>query len=73
VLSAKEISFYNQMCDSGLAQKIECPFNEDDIIITKIDEKDNPYFYCISCNTKFDIGKNTEEKIKKSIDKFLSR
>jgi hypothetical protein len=72
-LSVQEINFYNSLCDLGIAQKIECVFDTNDIIITKIDENNNPYFYCITCNTKYDIGTNTIEKIKKTIDNYLSR
>lgn len=72
-LSIQEINFYNQLSDKGLTEKVECVFDSRDIMTTRVDEDNNPYFYCISCNTKYDIGKNTQEKIKKTIDNYLSR
>ena len=52
VLSAKEVNFYNDLFDRGLAEKINCPFDEvgvlDHIILTKVRDDDKVYFKCLT-------------------------
>lgn len=68
-LSIKEVHSYLNLVNEGRAEKISCPFNEtdvaDDIIVTKVDEEDKVYFYCLSCKSKFYLGINAIQKIKK--------
>ena len=69
LISIQEVHFYNQLAEKGIVKKITCPFNEDDIIITKFDDE-KVYFHCITCNSTFYPGINVIENIKISIDKY---
>lgn len=74
MLSVKEVNFYNSLVDSGLANKINCPFDEpgvaDHIVITKVDKNDLVIFKCITCDTKFEPGMNTIEIIQSTVNKY---
>lgn len=74
MLSVQEVNFYNQLVVSGLANKINCPFDEpgvsDHIIVNKVDESDLLIFKCITCDTKFEPGLNTIDIIKSTVDKY---
>ena len=74
MLSIKEIHFYNILVEKGFASPMNCPFNDDSvgdhIIFPELDEKNNLFFNCLTCRTKFELGLNTEELIKKAIDKY---
>jgi len=72
LLSAKEVHFYNDLSNQGLVKKITCPFGEDDVIVTKVNESDEVYFECITCDSSFSPGINIIQNIKLSIDKFKS-
>lgn len=63
-LSIKEVHSYLNLVNEGRADKINCPFDETDIVITKLDKDDKVYFYCLSCQTSFYPGINTIQKIK---------
>ena len=67
MLTAKEINTYNKLADNGFVQKITCPFDESDTIVTKIDSNDDPFFHCLWCNSSFTPSKNIEILIKKHI------
>jgi hypothetical protein len=69
LISIQEVHFYNQLAEKGIVKKITCPFNEDDIVITKFDN-DKVYFNCITCNSTFYPGINVIENIKTSINKY---
>jgi hypothetical protein len=70
MVTFQEINLYNKLAKKGLVQKITCPFDESDIIITKIGKDDEPIIYCISCSSNFDLGINTQKRIKDSVDNF---
>jgi hypothetical protein len=72
LLSAKEVHFYNDLSNQGLVKKITCPFGENDVIVTKVNELDEVYFECITCDSSFNPGINIIQNIKLSIDKFKS-
>ena len=73
MINPKEIHFYNKLADQGLVNKITCPFDKSDIVITQVDDSFNISFKCISCNTVFKPGMSLEKDIKLSIDKFKSK
>ena len=64
-ISIQEVHSYLNLVNEGRAEKIICPLDKEENIITKIDENDNVCFYCLSCNTNFYLGINTIQKIKK--------
>lgn len=63
-LRIQEVHYYNDLVNKGFAEKISCPMDETDIVISKLDEKNEVFFYCISCKTSFYPGINLIEKIK---------
>ena len=68
MVTFQEINFYNKLAQKGLVQKITCPFDESDIVITKISKNNEPIIHCISCDSSFDLGINTQKRIKDSVD-----
>lgn len=70
MLSVQEVTFYNDLVISGLAKKINCPFDIDDTVVTRVNSQDKVYFECISCNTIFYPGIKVENVIKNTIKKF---
>lgn len=72
MLSVQEVHFYNNLVEKGkVANLIACPFVKDDIVVTKVDEDDKPYFYCIGCKTVFKITSDIEHTISTIIKKFI--
>ena len=72
MLSVQEIHFYNNLVrDEKVKNIISCPFDKDDIIVTKIDEDDKPYFYCLTCKSTFKLTKDIEDVIYITINKFI--
>jgi hypothetical protein len=74
MLSVQEVHFYNNLVEKNEVKNlIVCPFVKEDIVVTKVDEDDKPYFFCIGCRTTFYLTKDIQEIIKLTIDKFISR
>lgn len=72
MISIQEVHFYNNLVDvNKLDNLIVCPFVKDDIVVSRVDEDDKPYFYCISCKTTFKLTNDTEHTINNIIKKFL--
>jgi hypothetical protein len=76
LISIKEVHFYNNLAKRGLVEPMLCPFNEDGvgnhIVLPNIDKNDELFFNCLTCNTNFKLGLNTEEIIQKTIKKYNS-
>jgi hypothetical protein len=72
MLSVQEVTFYNDLVNKGIVGKINCPFDMDDIVVTKVNSQDKVYFECISCNTTFHPGIKVINTIKNTISKFKS-
>lgn len=74
MLSMKEVHFYNKLVEKGLASKLECSFNAErvgsHIIIPELDKNDELLFICLTCNSTFKLGINTQETIKSYINKY---
>lgn len=70
-LTIKEVNTYINLVSENKAEKITCPLNETDIVIAKIDENDNVFFYCMTCKTTFYPGVNLIQKIRAYIDAYL--
>jgi hypothetical protein len=63
-IDIKEVNYYNQLVEDGKATPIQCRFDPDHIVISKIDSSDKVFFYCLSCHASFYPGINLIEKIK---------
>ena len=73
MLSAQEVNYYNDLVDNGLAYRINCPFGEDDIIVTRVNSQDEVYFECLSCKSVFHPGIKVIKIIKDTIDKYKNQ
>jgi hypothetical protein len=64
-LTVKEVHTYNNLVKEGRAEALSLPGVSDDaIVITKVDENDEVYFYDLLENVTIYPGKNTIKKIK---------
>jgi hypothetical protein len=74
MLSIQEVHFYNILVEKGLVNPMNCPFNEEGvsthILLPYLNKNDMLFFNCLTCEANFELGLNTEELIKKAIDKY---
>ena len=63
-LTIQEVTYYNDLVKNNKALKIECQFNEEDTIISRVDSSDKVFFYCLGCRSSFYPGINLIERIK---------
>jgi hypothetical protein len=70
MVTFQDIHLYNKLAKKGFVQKITCPFDESDIVIVKINKDNDPIIHCISCDSSFDLGLNTQKRIKDAINTF---
>ncbi|MDA0900218.1 MAG: hypothetical protein O3B35_04230 [Proteobacteria bacterium] len=69
-LTMQEVHTYNNLVNSGEAEPINLPgCDGSELVIPRLDENDQVYFYDLSSGTTVYPGINTIEKIKKAIDK----
>lgn len=73
MLSIQEVNFYNSLVQKNLAGKINCPFYENDIVVSRVNSQEEVYFECLTCRTTFHPGINVENIIKTTIDKFKNQ
>jgi hypothetical protein len=71
MLSVQEVTFYNDLVSQGLVGKINCPFDINDTVVTRVNSKDEVYFECITCDSNFYPGINVTKTIKNTITKFI--
>jgi Trk K+ transport system NAD-binding subunit len=72
MLSVQEITFYNDLVEKNIAGKINCPFDANDVVVTKVNDENEVYFKCLGCDTVFYPGLKVEKIIKNTIDKHIS-
>ena len=66
----QEVHTYNDLVNKGEAEAIIFPgCDESELVLPRLDENDDVYFYNLSSGTNIYPGINTIEKIKKAIDK----
>ena len=63
-LTIQEVSYYNYLVKNNKALKIECQFDPQDIIISRVDSSDKVFFYCLGCRSSFYPGINLIQRIK---------
>jgi hypothetical protein len=63
-LTIQEVNHYNNLVKNKKALKIECQFDANDTVVSKVDSSDKVFFYCLGCQTSFYPGINLIEKIK---------
>jgi hypothetical protein len=69
-LTIQEVNHYNNLVKNKKALKIECQFDSNDTVVSKVDSSDKVFFYCLGCQTSFYPGINLIEKIKGYISIF---
>jgi hypothetical protein len=63
-LTIQEVTYYNNLVKNNKALRIECQFDKEDIIISRVDSSDKVFFYCLGCRSSFYPGINLIERIK---------
>jgi hypothetical protein len=63
-LTIQEVNHYNDLVKNNKALKIECQFDSNDTIISRVDSSDKVFFYCLGCRSSFYPGINLVERIK---------
>jgi hypothetical protein len=71
-LTIQEVNYYNDLVKNKKALKIECQFDANDTVVSKVDSSDKVFFYCLGCQTSFYPGINLIEKIKGYISLSIS-
>lgn len=67
-LTVQEVHSYNNLVNSGKAEPIRVPGVSDDaIVVTRVDDNDEVYFYDLMENVSVYPGRNTIEKIKNAL------
>jgi hypothetical protein len=63
-LTIQEVNHYNELVKNNKALKIECQFDSEDTIISRVDSSDKVFFYCLGCRSSFYPGINLIERIR---------
>jgi hypothetical protein len=63
-LTIQEVNYYNDLVKNNKALKIECQFDSEDTIISRVDSSDRVFFYCLGCRSSFYPGINLVQRIK---------
>ena len=63
-LTIQEVNYYNDLVKNNKALKIECKFDPQDTIISRVDSSDKVFFYCLGCRSSFYPGINLIQRIK---------
>jgi hypothetical protein len=63
-LTIQEVNYYNSLVKNNKALKIECQFDTNDTIVSKVDSSDKVFFYCLGCHSSFYPGINLIQRIK---------
>jgi len=71
-LTIQEVTYYNDLVKNNKALKIECQFDKEDTIISRVDSSDKVFFYCLGCRSSFYPGINLTERIKGYISLSIS-
>ncbi len=67
-LTVQEVHTYNNLVNEGKAEVLSLPAVSDDaILVTKVDENDEVYFYDLVENINIYPGKKTIQKIKNTL------
>lgn len=67
-LTVQEVHSYNNLVNEGRAESLTIPGVSDDaIVITRVDDNDEVYFFDLVENVSVYPGRNTIEKIKRTL------
>ena len=60
------VSKYIALSEEGLVSRLECPLDQG-LLMPNIDDNDDIYLYCLSCNYKNTMGLEVYDRIEKSV------
>ena len=63
-LTIQEVNHYNNLVKNKKALRIECQFDANDTVVSKVDNSDKVFFYCLGCRSSFYPGINLVQRIK---------
>ena len=49
MLSVQEVTFYNDLVEKNIAGKINCPFDTSDVVVTKVNDKNEERYFTLEC------------------------
>jgi hypothetical protein len=61
------VSKYIALSEEGLVSKLECPIDQG-LLLSNLNEIDEIFLYCISCNYKKTVGGDLYNNIVKMVD-----
>lgn len=61
------VSKYIALSEEGLVSKMECPIDQG-LLLSNLDEEDNIFLYCLSCDYKKNIGIKLYEDIVRMVN-----
>jgi hypothetical protein len=60
------VSKYIALSEEGLVSKLECPLDQG-LLMPNLDNNDDIYLYCLSCNYKNTMGLEVYDRIEKTV------
>ena len=60
------VSKYIALSEEGLVSKLECPLDQG-LLMPNLDNEDNIFLYCLSCDYKNTMGLEVYDRIEKSV------
>jgi len=60
------VSKYIALSEEGLVSKLECPLDQG-LLMPNLDNEDDIFLYCLSCNYKNTMGLEVYDRIEKSV------
>ena len=67
-MDIREFRYYQYLAEKGYVEALVC-YNDSEhgILYAKLDEKDNPYLYCLACEYKILPGLTFEQVLRRRI------
>ena len=60
------VSKYIALSEEGLVSRLECPLDQG-LLMPNLDNEDNIFLYCLSCDYKNTMGLEVYDRIEKSV------
>ena len=71
-MKIQTVSKYLALAEQGLVSRIDCPIDQG-LVMPNLDNEDNMYLYCLSCNYKKIIGLEFYDSLLKEVEKNNGR
>jgi hypothetical protein len=63
------VSKYLALAEEGLVSRLDCPIDQG-LLMPNLDENDNIFLYCLSCNYKNSMGLEVYDRIRKQVERY---